>query len=76
MALIKGCNKYGSAGPAIAPLEKPAASTPILVVNASRRFWPGGISRDDAETLIAKTHQVCPYSNATRNNIDVKLTIV
>jgi osmotically inducible protein OsmC len=28
-----------------------------------------------AEALVAKAHQVCPYSNATRNNIDVKLTV-
>ncbi len=27
-----------------------------------------------AEKLVAEAHVVCPYSNATRNNIDVKLT--
>ena len=35
-----------------------------------------GLARADAEALVAKAHQVCPYSNATRNNIDVKLSIV
>lgn len=35
-----------------------------------------GVEKDAAEALIAKTHQVCPYSNATRNNIDVKLALV
>ncbi|HVE22203.1 MAG TPA: organic hydroperoxide resistance protein [Acidocella sp.] len=35
-----------------------------------------GVARADAEALVAKAHQVCPYSNATRNNIDVKLSIV
>ncbi len=35
-----------------------------------------GIEHDAAETLVAKAHQVCPYSNATRNNVDVKLTVV
>ncbi len=34
-----------------------------------------GVPRSEAETLVAKAHQVCPYSNATRNNIDVKLTV-
>ncbi len=34
-----------------------------------------GLSQADAETLIAKAHEVCPYSNATRNNIDVKLSV-
>jgi osmotically inducible protein OsmC len=35
-----------------------------------------GFSRGDAEALVAAAHQVCPYSNATRGNIDVTLTIV
>ena len=35
-----------------------------------------GMARADAEDLIAKAHQICPYSNATRNNVDVKLTLI
>jgi osmotically inducible protein OsmC len=35
-----------------------------------------GVERSAAEALAAKAHRVCPYSNATRNNIDVKLTVV
>jgi lipoyl-dependent peroxiredoxin len=35
-----------------------------------------GLARADAESLVEKAHQVCPYSNATRNNVDVRLTIV
>ena len=35
-----------------------------------------GMARADAEALVQKAHIVCPYSNATRNNIDVKLTVV
>lgn len=27
----------------------------------------------EAGSLVAAAHRVCPYSNATRNNIDVKL---
>jgi lipoyl-dependent peroxiredoxin len=34
------------------------------------------LAREQAEALVQKAHVVCPYSNATRNNIDVKLTIV
>jgi len=30
--------------------------------------------RDKAVELVRAAHQVCPYSNATRNNIDVTLT--
>ena len=35
-----------------------------------------GLERADAEALVAKAHQVCPYSNATRGNVDVRLTVV
>ncbi|SAL11306.1 OsmC family protein [Caballeronia turbans] len=34
-----------------------------------------GMDRNEAQALIDKAHVVCPYSNATRNNIDVKLTL-
>ena len=34
-----------------------------------------GMDRTQAQQLIDAAHQVCPYSNATRNNIDVKLTL-
>ena len=35
-----------------------------------------GIDRAEAQALVAKAHEVCPYSNATRNNVDVKLSVV
>jgi len=35
-----------------------------------------GVDRAAAEALVAKAHEVCPYSNATRNNVDVKLKVV
>lgn len=35
-----------------------------------------GMDRAAAQTLVDKAHIVCPYSNATRGNIDVTLTIV
>lgn len=34
-----------------------------------------GVDRAEAEKLVEAAHQICPYSNATRNNIDVGLTI-
>ncbi|PQE01788.1 organic hydroperoxide resistance protein [Mycobacterium sp. EPG1] len=33
------------------------------------------VDSDTAQQLAEAAHQVCPYSNATRGNIDVKLTI-
>ena len=35
-----------------------------------------GLSRTEAEALVQKAHLVCPYSNATRGNIDVQLIVV
>jgi len=32
-----------------------------------------GYARERTEALIAQAHEVCPYSNATRGNIDVVL---
>ena len=34
-----------------------------------------GMARDAAQALVDAAHQVCPYSNATRGNIDVTLNI-
>jgi Ohr subfamily peroxiredoxin len=35
-----------------------------------------GLDRAAARELVDRAHIVCPYSNATRGNIDVTLTIV
>ena len=34
-----------------------------------------GMDKAEAEALVEATHQVCPYSNATRGNVDVQLVI-
>jgi osmotically inducible protein OsmC len=34
-----------------------------------------GVSIEEAQELTQKAHQICPYSNATRNNIEVKLSV-
>ena len=34
-----------------------------------------GLDRDVASDLVHAAHQVCPYSNATRGNIDVELVV-
>ena len=33
------------------------------------------LDRDSAEALVAKAHEVCPYSNAIRGNVDVDLGV-
>lgn len=34
-----------------------------------------GMEQDAAEKLVEAAHQVCPYSNAVRGNIDVALSV-
>lgn len=34
-----------------------------------------GLAPAEADKLVTLAHQICPYSNATRNNVDVGLTI-
>ena len=34
------------------------------------------VDRATAEALVARAHEVCPYSNATRGNVDVALNVV
>jgi Ohr subfamily peroxiredoxin len=35
-----------------------------------------GMDRAAAEALVAAAHEVCPYSNATRGNVDVTISVV
>jgi lipoyl-dependent peroxiredoxin len=35
-----------------------------------------GMPREELQALVDKAHQVCPYSNATRGNIDVNLVVL
>lgn len=35
-----------------------------------------GVAKDKAHELVALAHQLCPYSVATRGNIEVTLTVV
>jgi osmotically inducible protein OsmC len=45
-------------------------------IEAELKISLPGLDRKVAEDLVQKAHIVCPYSNATRGNIDVTLTIV
>ena len=35
-----------------------------------------GIEQEKAQALVDAAHQMCPYSKATRNNIEVKLNVL
>ena len=34
-----------------------------------------GLAQEEAQSLVDAAHQVCPYSNATRGNVDVRLHV-
>ncbi|MBR0572622.1 MULTISPECIES: organic hydroperoxide resistance protein [Pasteurellaceae] len=34
-----------------------------------------GVDKETAQQLLEKAHQVCPYSNATRGNIEVTISL-
>ncbi len=44
-------------------------------IQVAMRVTIPGLERAMAEALVAAAHQVCPYSNATRGNIQVTLTV-
>jgi Ohr subfamily peroxiredoxin len=45
-------------------------------IEAELRIQAPGLPKDQLQKLVEKAHIVCPYSNATRGNIDVKLVVV
>ena len=44
-------------------------------IDVALRIALPGLERAQAEQLVEKAHQVCPYSNATRNNVPVRLEV-
>jgi len=62
--------------PADTSIESSVGIGPIPAgfgINVELKISLPGIAPDVADDLIAAAHQVCPYSNATRGNIEVKL---
>ncbi|MCM4080095.1 organic hydroperoxide resistance protein [Paractinoplanes hotanensis] len=49
--------------------------TPGFQLNATIEAELSGVDQDTAQQLLEAAHQVCPYSNATRGNIDVQLSV-
>ncbi|MDO8378670.1 organic hydroperoxide resistance protein [Phenylobacterium sp.] len=73
---IAGQQKIGLTGAAV-------TSTVELHPHAAGGFRLGvalevetqGLDQAAAEALVARAHQVCPYSNAVRGNVDVGITV-
>ena len=45
-------------------------------ISVAMKISVPGMERSAAEALVKAAHEVCPYSNATRGNIDVTLTVI
>ena len=45
-------------------------------ITADLKISLPGVEHAKAEELVQAAHQICPYSNATRNNVDFGLTVV
>ena len=43
-------------------------------ITADLDVYLPGLPEDEAHKLVEVTHTICPYSNATRGNVDVKTT--
>lgn len=46
-----------------------------FLINAQLEVSLPGFDVSSAEQLVEDAHQICPYSNATRGNIDVTTTV-
>ncbi len=44
-------------------------------ISAALEVTLEGMERAQAEALVNQAHAVCPYSNATRGNIDVSISL-
>jgi Ohr subfamily peroxiredoxin len=65
--------------PANASIDARVAIGPIpqgFGIQATLNISVPGMERSAVEKLVEAAHQVCPYSNATRGNIEVNLKVV
>ena len=47
-----------------------------FLLNAVLDVYLPGVDMETAETLVEEAHELCPYSRATRDNIDVTLNLL
>jgi osmotically inducible protein OsmC len=45
-----------------------------FLLNAAITATISGVNQAEADTLVQEAHQICPYSNATRGNIEVTVS--
>tara|TARA_R110002167_G_scaffold16689_10_gene64886 strand:+ start:356 stop:781 length:426 start_codon:yes stop_codon:yes gene_type:complete len=78
-ALKLVASKQKVAIPATATIEGLVGIGPVdagFGIEVELRINVPGLDKKLVEELVSKAHAVCPYSNATRGNIDVTLTVI
>lgn len=71
------------AGKRQVPADEASVDSEVHMVREGRGFKLAvslvitmpGVEREQAEKLVGIAHEVCPYSNATRGNIEVDLSV-
>ncbi len=75
MAHVARTQKIALAGSTVTGQVGLAAQEVGFKLEVALEVETQGLSQADAEALVATAHQVCPYSNATRGNVDVAITV-
>jgi organic hydroperoxide reductase OsmC/OhrA len=80
---ISGDNSEGSPATPVSVLYRTSATVGMgprseggFGIDVELAIALPGLNPDAAQALIDKAHQVCPYSNATRNNVPVRLKLI
>jgi osmotically inducible protein OsmC len=76
MRLVAG--REGIALPTDTEVEASVGVGPTLRgfgIEVELRICLPGLPRAEADLLVEKSHAVCPYSNATRGNVSVRLVL-
>jgi Ohr subfamily peroxiredoxin len=47
-----------------------------FALDVELRITLPGMPADEAQQLVDAAHQVCPYSKATRDNVDVRVKVI
>jgi organic hydroperoxide reductase OsmC/OhrA len=47
-----------------------------FAIDVELRVAVPNLPRDEAESLVAKAHRRCPYSRATKGNVEVRLVVL
>lgn len=47
-----------------------------FALTVSLRVTVKGLSSEEARNLVSRAHEICPYSNAVRNNIAVEIEVI